>query len=504
MAKLLLVEDDNNLREIYEARLTAEGYEITSAQNGEEALSIAKSTHPDLIISDVMMPRISGFEMLDILRNTEELKNTKVIMLTALGQAEDRGRADNLGADKYLVKSQVTLEDIVKAAQELLTGTPIVTPSSEPDFNSTPTPTASPDISAVNAQPVVQPAMPQPGANSEIEATPENIPQPVTPPPTVTVPFVQSVVQQPVMAAPEEPAASATSPSVVTPPTVASPTIPTPVVFEPIADSGIVGPATPTVSPSAAIQLDQTATDTPEATPQAIPTPVATALPPITVADTDPIEALQTPPVTLTSQVESPTTGFTTTPPAVADSVSNTTLSETGVQVPNQQSIAEEEAAIQAQISSFAAETEATPQPALQVSTPPADAASAANDALLEDAMAKLTGQITPEPVTTIPVAETPAASVTPVVQPAAAAQETSEVPKTSDDPLSISGRKVIQPLDDSSNTTPDIEALLAKEDAKDATLAEVNPTPIVISGALATEPQSPQSPNIDPNSIAL
>ena len=90
MAKILLVEDDNNLREIYEARLQAEGYDIVSAMDGEEALVVAKKEKPDLIISDVMMPRISGFEMLDILRNTDGLKEVKVIMLTALGQAEDK------------------------------------------------------------------------------------------------------------------------------------------------------------------------------------------------------------------------------------------------------------------------------------------------------------------------------------------------------------------------------------------------------------------------------
>jgi len=100
MAKILLVEDDNNLREIYEARLQAEGYEITSAADGESALVVAKKEMPDLVISDVMMPRISGFEMLDIMRNTEGLKQVKVIMLTALGQAEDKTRADSLGADR--------------------------------------------------------------------------------------------------------------------------------------------------------------------------------------------------------------------------------------------------------------------------------------------------------------------------------------------------------------------------------------------------------------------
>ncbi len=122
MAKIMLVEDDNNLREIYEARLLAEGHEIVSAKDGEEALALAVKERPDLIISDIMMPNISGFDMLDILRSTPETKNTKVIMMTALSQAEDKARASKLGADRYLVKSQVTLEDVVKAAKEVLEG----------------------------------------------------------------------------------------------------------------------------------------------------------------------------------------------------------------------------------------------------------------------------------------------------------------------------------------------------------------------------------------------
>lgn len=116
----MLVEDDNNLREIYEARLVAEGYEIVSARDGEEALALAVKEKPDLIIADVMMPKISGFDMLDILRGTPETKNAKVIVMTALSQAEDKTRADKLGADRYLVKSQVTLEDVAKVARDVL------------------------------------------------------------------------------------------------------------------------------------------------------------------------------------------------------------------------------------------------------------------------------------------------------------------------------------------------------------------------------------------------
>jgi CheY-like chemotaxis protein len=120
MSKIMLVEDDNNLREIYGERLMAEGYTIVSASDGEEALALAVKEKPDLIISDVMMPKISGFDMLDILRQTPETKNTKVIMMTALSQNDDKERATRLGADKYLVKSQVTLEDVARVVHDML------------------------------------------------------------------------------------------------------------------------------------------------------------------------------------------------------------------------------------------------------------------------------------------------------------------------------------------------------------------------------------------------
>ena len=109
MAKLMLVEDDMNLREIYAARLSAEGYQVVTASDGEEALATAVKEKPELIILDVMMPKISGFDVLDILRSTPETKTAKVIMMTALSQQSDRERGERLGADRYLVKSQVTL-----------------------------------------------------------------------------------------------------------------------------------------------------------------------------------------------------------------------------------------------------------------------------------------------------------------------------------------------------------------------------------------------------------
>jgi CheY-like chemotaxis protein len=176
MAKVLLVEDDNNLREIYEARLQAEGYQIATARDGEEALVVAKQEHPDLVISDVMMPKISGFEMLDILRNTDGLQAVKVIMLTALGQNDDQERADKLGADRYLVKSQVTLEDIVRVAHELLGDTPAAAASTPPADDSSATPPSDMPVADPPADPPAAPDTPEPEAPA-----PEAAPTVVTP-----------------------------------------------------------------------------------------------------------------------------------------------------------------------------------------------------------------------------------------------------------------------------------------------------------------------------------
>jgi DNA-binding response OmpR family regulator len=120
MAKILLVEDDISLRDVYYARLQAEGFELAVASNGEEALAAAVKERPDLILLDVMMPRISGFDVLDIIRTTPEIAHTRVIMMTALGSPEDRERGEKLGVDRYLVKSQVTLEDVVATIKKVL------------------------------------------------------------------------------------------------------------------------------------------------------------------------------------------------------------------------------------------------------------------------------------------------------------------------------------------------------------------------------------------------
>lgn len=111
--KILLVEDDTALAAVYRSRLELEGFDVREVHNGEDALSATVEYRPDLILLDVMMPKISGFDVLDILRNTPETANVRIIMLTALSQPKDKERAEGLGVDDYLVKSQVVIGDVV-------------------------------------------------------------------------------------------------------------------------------------------------------------------------------------------------------------------------------------------------------------------------------------------------------------------------------------------------------------------------------------------------------
>lgn len=206
MTKILLVEDDQSLREIYGIRLTAEGYEIASAGDGEAALALAVKERPDLIISDVMMPKISGFDMLDILRSTPETANIKVIMMTALSADDQKARGESLGADRFLVKSQVGIEDVVNAVHEVLNdtnGAPTTTATAPTTDNMMTQFMATPAQSPVQPVAQAQPAMPT------VQVQPVAQAQPVVSAPSVspTQPISQT---QPVM--PTQPVAPAQPP----------------------------------------------------------------------------------------------------------------------------------------------------------------------------------------------------------------------------------------------------------------------------------------------------
>ncbi|HTE58431.1 MAG TPA: response regulator [Verrucomicrobiae bacterium] len=304
MPKIMLVEDDNNLREIYEARLLAEGYEIVSAKDGEEALAMAVKEKPDLIISDVMMPKISGFDMLDILRSTPETKNAKVIMMTALSQAEDKSRADKLGADRYLVKSQVTLEDVAKVAREVLNGEDSTPPAAKL--------VASVDMPANN------PPTPPPAA-------PAVTPVPVTPAPDPTPPVEPPAADPPIPPAPSPPAEPPTPPTPPEPPVTPAATTSEPPVAAPTIDPAQAQTA---ASEEKAVddQINQFINNLPTQAPPAVtptPNPTPPAEPPVPVTPPEP--TAPTPPIENPSpQPEEPTPGPTVQAAADAANLAHT------------------------------------------------------------------------------------------------------------------------------------------------------------------------------------
>ena len=297
MAKILLVEDDKSLREIYGVRLMAEGYEIVSAGDGEEALAVAIKERPNLIVSDVMMPKISGFDMLDILRSTTETKDIKVIMMTALSSEDQRARGEALGADRYLVKSQVGIEDVVRTVHDVM-GDGIPANAGAPVFPAAPAP--------VDPAPIAEPT-PTPAPI----ATPE--PAPLAPAP---------------VAAPVEPAAPAVTPipyasaePLPAPAPVAAPAYEAPVINTPPTPAPYVAPVAAPVAPIAPVQPAAPAPVAPE--PYVPPAPAYEA--PAPVAPTpvaEPAPAPYTPPAPVApvepapSTLPAPTAPFSSPRPA--------------------------------------------------------------------------------------------------------------------------------------------------------------------------------------------
>ncbi len=212
MTKILLVEDDKSLREIYGVRLLAEGYDIVSAGDGEEALAMAIKDRPGLIVSDVMMPKISGFDMLDILRSTTETKDIKVIMMTALSSEEQRQRGVALGADRYLVKSQVGIEDVVRTVHEVLGDAPVSGQAPLMPKPAAPTRPAPPIV----AGPGARASAPMPAPTAAPLTTPPSIPQsaPVVAPVSAPTPAApQPAPVAPAPAAAPTPAAPQPAPA---------------------------------------------------------------------------------------------------------------------------------------------------------------------------------------------------------------------------------------------------------------------------------------------------
>jgi len=117
---VLVVDDDDMLRQMYQARLEASGYAVIEATNGEEAMARAVEQHPDCILLDLMMPRVNGFDVLDILKNTPDTKRIPVVVLTNLMQDDAKQRVLNAGAATCLVKASVTPLEVVETISRVI------------------------------------------------------------------------------------------------------------------------------------------------------------------------------------------------------------------------------------------------------------------------------------------------------------------------------------------------------------------------------------------------
>lgn len=120
MTKILIVEDDKFLRELIVKKVGSQGYEVVVATDGEAGLKMAKEEKPNLILLDLILPAMDGFEVLRHIKEAEETKHIPVIILSNLGQKEDIDKGVKLGAKDYMIKAHFTPGEITTKIKEIL------------------------------------------------------------------------------------------------------------------------------------------------------------------------------------------------------------------------------------------------------------------------------------------------------------------------------------------------------------------------------------------------
>lgn len=117
---ILIAEDDKFIASAYRVKFVNQGWDVKIASNGQEVLDFLKTNKPDLILVDLIMPVMDGFEVLENIGKLEGLKKVPVIVASNLSQKEDKSRALKLGATDYFVKSEMTLDSLVEKIKNLL------------------------------------------------------------------------------------------------------------------------------------------------------------------------------------------------------------------------------------------------------------------------------------------------------------------------------------------------------------------------------------------------
>lgn len=116
--KILVAEDDKFLADVFLTKLTKEGFNVIQAFNGEDAISVTKKYHPDLILLDIVMPKKDGFDVLREIKEDDNTRDIPVIIMSNLGQEADVMMGKKLKAAEYIIKTNTSLADIVKKIKQ--------------------------------------------------------------------------------------------------------------------------------------------------------------------------------------------------------------------------------------------------------------------------------------------------------------------------------------------------------------------------------------------------
>lgn len=119
-SKILLIDDDAALRETLAEFLKKEGFDVVSASDGEKAIDIAKEESPSLVLLDIILPRKSGYEVLEVLKKDKKTRDIPIVILTNLASLDDIEKALGLGATNYLVKGNYKLQEVVEKIRSIL------------------------------------------------------------------------------------------------------------------------------------------------------------------------------------------------------------------------------------------------------------------------------------------------------------------------------------------------------------------------------------------------
>lgn len=118
--KILLIEDEDIMIDILEKKLIKEGYKVSVAKDGEEGLKKMREQTPDLILLDIVMPKLNGFEVMEEMNKKEELKNIPVIIISNSGQPVDLDKAQKLGARDWLIKTEFKPQEVIDKIKKQL------------------------------------------------------------------------------------------------------------------------------------------------------------------------------------------------------------------------------------------------------------------------------------------------------------------------------------------------------------------------------------------------